>query len=163
MSAYMIDSDMMVKFGSHLIAHLASHPMGHTARYLTELWPAHKCFHPEQTAIEYRVSRLLRLMRLANKRAMWHRYTLGRTGNRREPLMCREEYELPGVASWPRVWNTITTTNLAKFVACVIYQCSEYNNEEPRVLTVINQFRNALATEALESSQEWHDAPWGSL
>lgn len=163
MSAFMIDREEYLAFAV-LLHRFCNAPMPphETCELLRSLW----WIPPAETASiwDWRVNRLVRLMMLANQRAVWHRYSLGRTD--KDPA----NHKLPPVAPIHR-YHQIPLTDvelmtLYKFTACALYQASEWSGgpeQAPRLVTLIQQLQSALAQDVLTRLSLWEPAPWGSM
>jgi len=84
MSAFMIDRQDYLTFAVQLHRFCnAPMPPHYTLELLRSLW----WLPPADTTSTWawRVDRLVRLMMLANRRAVWHRYQLGRQQDQKEP------------------------------------------------------------------------------
>ncbi|MFB2962199.1 hypothetical protein ACE1BM_21250, partial [Aeromonas jandaei] len=117
----------------------------------------------------WRVDRLVRLMMLANRRAVWHRYQLGRQQDRKEPRQhCSTK--LSSLKPAHRYHQTPLTdaelVALYKFTCCTLYQSSEWSGspeQAPRLVKVIQQLQQALAQDVLTRLSLWEQAPWGEM
>lgn len=169
MSAFMIDREEYLAFAVllHRFCH-APQPPHYTCELLRSLW-----WIPPADATgtwEWRVNRLVRLMMLANQRAVWHRYQRGRrewafnTGNpnrsvKLAPLNPVHRYHL-------RVLTDIELVTLFKFINCALYQSSEWSGgpeQAPRLVRLMQQLQAALAQDVLCSLSLWDPISWGSM
>ena len=94
MSAFMIDRKDYLTFAVQLHRFCnAPMPPHYTLELLRSLW----WIAPADTTSTWtwRVDRLVRLMMLANRRAVWHRYQLGRQQEQKEPRQHRSTKQGP--------------------------------------------------------------------
>ncbi|MGL5037449.1 MAG: hypothetical protein ACRC6F_06890 [Aeromonas sp.] len=115
-----------------------------------------------------RVNRLARLMMLANRRAVWHRYQHGhqqarssspRRSTKLSPLKLVDCDHQPALTD-----NELIT--LYKFTGSVLYQSSEWTGgatKKPRLIMLLEQFQQALAQDVLSQLSQWDHAPWGTM
>lgn len=167
MSAYMNTNTEVASFGTFLIRFLSCNSTfyGHRTRtLLNKVWPydpwAPKYSHSQDSHLAWQVGRLCRLMLLMNRRAMWHRYTFGRTGDYRHDA---PRWEYTRVAKLRNNRTKPTEQQLvemAKFMGSVLYQCAEFSTE-PRNYTLLCEFDQAITCDVFQSLKAWEDAPWG--
>lgn len=167
MSAYMICNKEAGYFGFALIRFLNNPMHGyHTRTLLDKVWPYQPwkpdCKHEASQHMAHQVRKLCRLMLIMNRRAIWHRYALGRKNDRHT---IAKEYtrvnELPN-AVYPTVLE-LEGLAMTKFLSCTVYQCSEYTEPKPRNLVLLCDFERALDADVLHSLKVWEDAPWGRM
>lgn len=163
MSAFMIDREEYLAFAVLLHRFCnASMPPHETCELLRYLW----WIPPVNTTStwDWRVNRLVRLMMLANRRAVWHRYSLGRTD--KDPA----NGKLPAINPVHRSHQTPLTDaelmTLYKFTACALYQSSEWSGgpeQAPRLMKLMQQLQQALAQDVLTRLSLWESTPWGGM
>lgn len=167
MSAYMTDTTSMYYFGALLARYLrAERRAYHVATILDEVWPYSyvKCEHSQDDHVSVQVERLCRLMLMMNRRAMWHRYALGRDADRRIPPPHWAYTRIRAITNERLSLTTRQRMELSKFMSCTMYQCSEYTEgKRPRALALLDRIEAALALDVLQRTQEWEAAPWGEF
>ncbi|WP_279474393.1 hypothetical protein [Aeromonas caviae] len=106
-------------------------------------------------------------MMLANRRAVWHRYQLGRPQDHKEPRQ-RSSTKLGPFKPAHRCHQAPLTdaelVALYKFTCCALYQSSEWSGspeQAPRLVKVIQQLQQALAQDVLTRLSLWEQAPLG--
>ncbi|HDO1316727.1 hypothetical protein [Aeromonas veronii] len=168
MSAFMIDRKDYLAFAVQL-HRFCNTPMPphYTLELLRTLW----WLPPADTTSTWtwRVDRLVRLMMLANRRAVWHRYQLGRQQDQKEPRQ-RGSTKLGPIKPAHRYHQAPLTdseqVSLYKFTCCALYQSSEWTGspeQAPRLVKVIQQLQQALAQDVLTRLSLWEQAPWGEM
>ncbi|MBW3783821.1 hypothetical protein GL270_21745 [Aeromonas veronii] len=181
MSAFMTCNKQMEAFGNQLVRFLRMKMCGHNTRTLLDkVWPyspwAKHYSHSRDDHLPYQVGRLCRLMLLMNRRAVWHRYTLGRTGPSRHDAphwaytrvgqlkgVPADAFTLIMCASQHSGLTEPQRLAMAKYLSCTVYQCSEYSNDQPRLLVLLNEFERTIDSDVLHSLKTWDTAPWGDL
>lgn len=166
MSAFMIDREEYLAFAVLLHRFCnAPLPPHHTCELLRSRW----WIPPADTTStwEWRVNRLVRLMMLANRRAIWHRYQRGR---QREQGSKSRSSKLTPFKPAHRYHQTLLTDaelmTLYKFTACALYQASEWTGgpeQAPRLVKLMQQLQSALGQDVLTHLSLWEQAPWGSM
>jgi len=148
MSAFMIDRQDYLAFAVQLHRFCnAPMPPHYTLELLRSLW-----WIPPTNVTStwaWRVDRLVRLMMLANQRAVWHRYQWGRLHRYHQAPLTDAEL-----------------VALYKFTCCALYQSSEWTGspeQAPRLVKVIQQLQQALAQDVLTRLSLWDQAPWGEM
>ena len=118
----------------------------------------------------WRVDRLVRLMMLANQRAVWHRYQLGRqqtsVRNHASTAQPRPSPLKPAHRYHQAPLTDAELVALYKFTCCALYQSSEWSGspeQAPRLVKVIQQLQQALAQDVLTRLSLWDQAPWGEM
>lgn len=170
MSAFMIDREEYLAFAVLLHRFCnAPLPPHHTCELLRSLW----WIPPADTTStwEWRVNRLVRLMMLANRRAIWHRYQRGRQqGHDGGELRPHRSAKLAQLKPAHRYHQTLLTDaelmTLYKFTACALYQASEWTGgpeQTPRLVKLMQQLQSALGQDVLTHLSLWGKAPWGSM
>lgn len=108
-------------------------------------------------------------MMLANRRAVWHRYQLGRQQDHKEPHQHRST-KLSQLKPAHRDHQApLTDTELVtryKFTCSALYQSSEWSGgpeQAPRLVKLMQQLQNALAQDVLTQLSLWEQAPWGEM
>jgi hypothetical protein len=102
---------------------------------------------------------------LANRRAVWHRYQLGR----QQPHQHRSTKLCPLKPAHRYHQAPLTDSELValyKFTCCALYQSSEWSGnpeQAPRLVKVIQQLQQALAQDVLTRLSLWEQAPWGEM
>ena len=157
MSAFMIDRKDYLAFAVQLHRFCnAPMPPHYTLELLRTLWwqpPA-----DTTSTWTWRVDRLVRLMMLANRRAVWHRYQLGRQQGHKEPHQHRSNKLGP--------LKPAHRYHQAPLTCCALYQSSEWSGspeQAPRLVKVIQQLQQALAQDVLTRLSLWEQAPWGEM
>ena len=157
MSAFMIDRKDYLAFAIQLHRFCnAPMPPHYTLELLRALWWNSPM--DVTSTWTWRVDRLVRLMMLANRRAVWHRYRLGRQQEQKEPRQHRSTKQGPLTDS--------ELVALYKFTCCALYQSSEWSGspeQAPRLVKVIQQLQQALAQDVLTRLSLWEQAPWGEM
>ncbi|WOQ14083.1 hypothetical protein [Aeromonas media] len=163
MSAFMIDREEYLAFAVRLHRFCnAPMPPHHTCELLRSLW----WIPPANTAStwDWRVNRLVRLMMLANQRAVWHRYSLGRTD--KDPSNGKFPAINPSHCYHQTPLTDAELMSLYKFTACALYQASEWTGgpeQAPRLVKLMQQLQGALGQDVLTHLSLWGKAPWGSV
>ncbi|MGL5040423.1 MAG: hypothetical protein ACRC6D_10035 [Aeromonas sp.] len=165
MSAFMINRQDYQTFAVQL-SRLCNAPMPphYTLELLRSLW-----LRPPtdiSNAWGWRANWLARLMMLANRRAVWHRYLRGhqqarspRRSTKLSPLKLVDCDHQPALTD-----NELIT--LYKFTCSVLYQSSEWTGgvtKKPRLITLLERFQQALAQDVLTQLSQWDQAPWGTM
>ena len=168
MSAFMIDRQDYLTFAVQLHRFCnAPMPPHYTLELLRSLWwipPA-----DVTSTWAWRVDQLVRLMMLANRRAVWHRYQLGRQQDHKEPHQLRSSKLSPLKPAHRYHQAPLTDSELValyKFTCCALYQSSEWTGspeQAPRPVKVIQQLQQALAQDVLTRLSLWEQAPWGEM
>lgn len=164
MSAFMIDRQDYLAFAVQLHRFCnAFMPPHYTLELLRTLW--WNSPRDVTSTWTWRVDRLVRLMMLANRRAVWHRYQL----RRQEPCQPRST-KLSRFKPAHRYHQAPLTDSelvaLYKFTCCALYQSSEWSGspeQAPRLVKVIQQLQQALAQDVLTRLSLWEQAPWGEM
>lgn len=181
MSAYMTCNKTMEAFGNQVLRFLRMKMCGHNTRTLLDkVWPyspwAPNYSHSRDDHLAWQVGRLCRLTLLMNRRAVWHRYTLGRKPHDRHDAPHWAYTRVGQLKGAPTDALTLIMKAsqhsgllepqrlaMAKFMSSALYQCSEYSNDMPRLLVLLNEFERAIDSDVLHSLKAWNDAPWGDL
>ena len=168
MSAFMIDRKDYLAFAVQLHSFCnAPMPPHYTLELLRSLWWNSPM--DVTSTWTWRVDRLARLMMLANRRAVWHRYQLGRQQDRQEPRQPRSTKQSPLKPAHRYHQAPLTDSELValyKFTCCALYQSSEWSGspeQAPRLVKVIQQLQQALAQDVLTRLSLWEQAPWGEM
>ena len=168
MSAFMIDRKDYLTFAIQLHRFCnAPMPPHYTLELLRSLWWNSPM--DVTSTWPWRVDRLVRLMMLANRRAVWHRYRLGCQQDRKEPRQhCSTK--LSSLKPAHRYHQVPLTDSelvaLYKFTCCALYQSSEWTGspeQAPRLVKVLQQLQQALAQDVLTRLSLWEQAPWGEM
>ncbi|MGE6124970.1 hypothetical protein ACLH0G_09655 [Aeromonas rivipollensis] len=164
MSAFMIDRQDYLTFAVQLHRFCnAPMPPHYTLELLRTLWWSSPM--DVTSTWTWRVDRLVRLMMIANRRAVWHRYQLGRNEPRQHrstklgPLKPAHRYHKAPLTDAELV-------ALYKFTSCALYQSSEWSGSPelaPRLVKVIPQLQQVLAQDVLARLSLWEQAPWGEM
>lgn len=166
MSAFMIDHEDYLAFAVQLHRFCnAPIPPHYTLELLRSLWwlpPA-----GSTRTLDWRVDRLIRLMMLANRRAVWHRYQRGR--QQEQPHQHRSTKLSPLKPAHRDHQAPLTDAELVtlyKFTCSALYQSSEWSGgpeQAPRLVKVIQRLQQALAQDVLTQLSLWEQAPWGEM
>lgn len=171
MSAYMNSNTDVASFGSFLIRLLSYHSClhGHKTRaLLNKVWPyspwAPNYSHARDDHLPWQVGRLCRLMLLMNRRGVWHRYTLGRTGSSRHDTPAWEHTRVAKLRHNCAPPLEKQLVEMAKFMSNVTYQCAEFSdNCKPRNYDLLCDFELTIYCDVMCSLKVWEDAPWGGF
>ena len=170
MSAFMIDHEEYLTFAVqlHRFCH-ATMPPHQTCELLRTLW----WIPPENVTStwDWRVNRLVRLMMLANQRAVWHRYQRGRcrerSGSTLNPNRSGKLVPLNPAHRYNQAALTdVELATLFKFTNCALYQSSEWSGgpaQAPRLVKLMQRLQAALAQDVLSCLSLWEPASWGSM
>ena len=168
MSAFMIDRKDYLAFAVQL-HRFCNAPM--PPHYILELLRTLWWNSPMDVTSTWtwRVDRLVRLMMLANRRAVWHRYQLGHQQDQKEPSQRRSTKLSPLKPAHRYHQAPLTDSELValyKFTCCALYQSSEWTGspeQAPRLVKVLQQLQQALAQDVLTRLSLWEQAPWGEM
>ena len=169
MSAFMTSNSETEMWGNALLRFLNTDRCGFKTRALfNKLWPyspwAPNYSHSRDDHLAWQVGRLCRLMLMMNRRAVWHRYTLGRKGASRHAAPSWEQTRIGKLKTSHQAELTEPQRfALAKYLNCTVYQCSEYSNDMPRLLVLLTEFERTLDSDVFCSLKAWDAAPWGNL
>ncbi len=168
MSAFMIDRKDYLAFAVQLHRFCnAPMPPHYTLELLRTLW-----WNPPVDTTStwtWRIDRLVRLIMLANHRAVWRRYQLGRQQERKESRQHASTKLSPFKPAHHYHQTPLTDTELValyKFTCCALYQSSEWTGspeQAPRLVKVIQQLQQAMAQDVLTRLSLWEQAPWGEM
>ncbi|MGC5428618.1 hypothetical protein L7P61_20790 [Aeromonas veronii bv. sobria] len=165
MSAFMIDRKDYLAFAVqlHRFCNAPIIPPHYTLELLRTLWRNSPM--DVTSTWTWRVDRLVRLMTLANRRAVWHRYQLGRQ-ELRQHRSTQQGLLKPAHRYHQAPLTDAELVALYKFTCCALYQSSEWSGspeQAPRLVQVIQQLQQALAQDVLTRLSLWEQVPWGEM
>ncbi|MCR3927616.1 hypothetical protein ACB295_10995 [Aeromonas caviae] len=169
MSAFMIDSKDYQSFAV-LLHRFCNAPM--PPHYTLELLHSRWLMMPPMNVTStwaWRVGWLAPLMMLANRRAVWHRYQLGRQQGPKEPRQHRSTKQSPLKPVHRYHQAPLTDAELVtlyKFSCCALYPSSEWSGrseQAPRLVKVIQRLQQGIAQDVLTRLSLWGQARWGEM